>query len=119
MYRKIYKTYSTKITIFQIREAAQALLLAELGRMGPKGRKTLVDSWSQYLPMYSTQEPIAPQSQNQSPPAPGSPIPPSESHTEEEDEEEELAEGKLFIKFCLYYFSLKKYNLIILYLHLH
>ncbi|XP_061942961.1 WD repeat-containing protein 7 isoform X33 [Apis cerana] len=76
----------------EIREAAQALLLAELGRMGPKGRKTLVDSWSQYLPMYSTQEPIAPQSQNQSPPAPGSPIPPSESHTEEEDEEEELAE---------------------------
>lgn len=86
--------------------------------MGPKGRKTLVDSWSQYLPMYSTQEPIAPQSQNQSPPAPGSPIPPSESHTEEEDEEEELAEGKLFIKFCLYYFSLKKYNLIILYTYI-
>ncbi|XP_068973946.1 WD repeat-containing protein 7 isoform X13 [Bombus flavifrons] len=79
----------------EIREAAQALLLAELGRMGPKGRKTLVDSWSQYLPMYSTQEPIAPQSQNQSPPAPGSPIPPSESHTEEEDEEEELAEAEI------------------------
>ncbi|XP_012173588.1 WD repeat-containing protein 7 isoform X15 [Bombus affinis] len=79
----------------EIREAAQALLLAELGRMGPKGRKTLVDSWSQYLPMYSTQEPIAPQSQNQSPPAPGSPIPSSESHTEEEDEEEELAEAEI------------------------
>ncbi|XP_043586882.1 WD repeat-containing protein 7 isoform X15 [Bombus pyrosoma] len=79
----------------EIREAAQALLLAELGRMGPKGRKTLVDSWSQYLPMYSTQEPIAPQTQNQSPPAPGSPIPPSESHTEEEDEEEELAEAEI------------------------
>lgn len=76
----------------EIREAAQALLLAELGRMGPKGRKTLVDNWSQYLPMYSTQEPIAPQSQNHSPPPPGSPVPPIEVHPEDEDEEEELAE---------------------------
>ncbi|XP_076178195.1 WD repeat-containing protein Rbcn-3B isoform X2 [Ptiloglossa arizonensis] len=76
----------------EIREAAQALLLAELGRMGPKGRKALVDSWSQYLPMYNTQEPTAPQVQNQSPPASSSPVPPSESHQEEEDEEEELAE---------------------------
>lgn len=61
--------------------------------MGPKGRKTLVDSWSQYLPMYSTQEPIAPQVQNQSPPASGSPVPTTETHQEEEDEEEELTEG--------------------------
>ncbi|XP_023288986.1 WD repeat-containing protein 7 isoform X2 [Orussus abietinus] len=75
----------------EVREAAQALLLAELGRMGPKGRKALVDNWSQYLPMYSTQEPIAPQPQNQSPP-PGSPVPPGEPQPEEEDEEEELAE---------------------------
>ncbi|XP_051158391.1 WD repeat-containing protein 7 isoform X1 [Leptopilina boulardi] len=75
----------------EIRHAAQALLLAELGRMGPKGRKSLVDNWSQYLPQYSTQEPIAPQSQNQSPP-PGSPVPPNDVPTEEEDEEEELAE---------------------------
>ncbi|XP_029037876.1 WD repeat-containing protein 7 isoform X10 [Osmia bicornis bicornis] len=79
----------------EIREAAQALLLAELGRMGPKGRKALVDSWSQYLPMYSTQEPIAPQIQNQSPPAPGSPIPSSDTHPEEEDEEEELVEAEI------------------------
>jgi hypothetical protein len=64
--------------------------------MGPKGRKALVDNWSQYLPMYSTQEPIAPQTQNQSSPVPGSPVPPSESLPEEEDEEEELAEGKHF-----------------------
>ncbi|XP_076298441.1 WD repeat-containing protein Rbcn-3B isoform X11 [Lasioglossum baleicum] len=79
----------------EIREAAQALLLAELTRMGPKGRKVLVDSWSQYLPMYSTQEPIAPQIQNQSPPTSGSPVPPAESHQEEEDEEEELTEAKI------------------------
>ena len=44
--------------------------------------------------MYSTQEPIAPQSQNQSPP-PGSPVPSSDILPEEEDEEEELAEGIL------------------------
>nr|XP_031844002.1 WD repeat-containing protein 7 isoform X10 [Nomia melanderi] len=79
----------------EIREAAQALLLAELTRMGPKGRKTLVDSWSQYLPMYSTQEPIAPQVQNQSPPASGSPVPTTETHQEEEDEEEELTEAEI------------------------
>lgn len=65
--------------------------------MGPKGRKALVDNWSQYLPMYSTQEPIAPQTQNQTS-APGSPVPPSESQPEEEDEEEELAEGEYSLK---------------------
>ena len=41
--------------------------------------------------MYSTQEPIAPQPQNHSPPS-GSPVPPGEPPQEEEDEEEELAE---------------------------
>ncbi|XP_058794176.1 WD repeat-containing protein 7 isoform X4 [Phymastichus coffea] len=75
----------------EIREAAQALLLAELGRMGPKGRKTLVDSWAPYLPMYSTQEPIAPQNQNQSPPS-GSPPPNNDPQEVDDDEEEELAE---------------------------
>ncbi|XP_044011462.1 WD repeat-containing protein 7 isoform X22 [Aphidius gifuensis] len=75
----------------EVREAAQALLLAELGRMGPKGRKSLVDNWSQYLPMYSTQEPIALQPQNNSPP-PGSPVPPIDINPDDDDEEEELAE---------------------------
>ncbi|XP_014203336.1 WD repeat-containing protein 7 isoform X3 [Copidosoma floridanum] len=75
----------------EIREAAQALLLAELARMGPKGRKALVDNWAQYLPMYSTQEPIAPQPQNQSPSS-GSPPPNHELQEPEDDEEEELAE---------------------------
>lgn len=42
----------------EVREAAQALLLAELGRLGPKGRKTLVDDWSQYLPLYTQTETI-------------------------------------------------------------
>lgn len=71
--------------------------------MGPKGRKALVDNWSQYLPMYSTQEPIAPQPQNQTSPAPGSPVPPSEAQPEEEYEEEELAEGKSFAILYLLY----------------
>lgn len=42
----------------EVREAAQALLLAELGRLGPKGRKSLVDDWSQYLPLYTQTETI-------------------------------------------------------------
>ena len=63
--------------------------------MGPKGRKSLVDNWSQYLPMYSTQEPIAPQNQNHSPPS-GSPPPTQEVQEAEDDEEEELAEGRKF-----------------------
>lgn len=71
--------------------------------MGSKGRKALVDNWSQYLPMYSTQEPIAPQPQSQvTSPVAGSPVPPSESQPEEEDEEEELAEGKLIKKSFLF-----------------
>ncbi|RWS12537.1 WD repeat-containing protein 7-like protein, partial [Dinothrombium tinctorium] len=37
----------------EIREAAQALLLAELRRIGPKNRKLLVDEWAPYLPQYA------------------------------------------------------------------
>ncbi|XP_053401409.1 WD repeat-containing protein 7-like isoform X1 [Mercenaria mercenaria] len=36
----------------EIREAAQALLLAELRRIGPDGRKSVVDDWSPFLPTY-------------------------------------------------------------------
>lgn len=64
--------------------------------MGPKGRKALVDNWSQYLPMYSTQEPIAPQQQNQSPPS-GSPPPNNEPMEPEDDEDEEIPEGVYLI----------------------
>ncbi|KRT84196.1 WD40 domain-containing protein, partial [Oryctes borbonicus] len=49
----------------EVREAAQALLLAELGRMGPRGRKALVDSWAQYLPLYTQSEIINPQAATQ------------------------------------------------------
>ncbi|XP_042906902.1 WD repeat-containing protein 7 isoform X2 [Parasteatoda tepidariorum] len=36
----------------EVREAAQALLLAELRRISPKGRKKLVEEWAPYLPNY-------------------------------------------------------------------
>ncbi|XP_074644307.1 WD repeat-containing protein 7-like [Tubulanus polymorphus] len=36
----------------EIREAAQALLLAELRRIGSKGRQSVVEQWSPSLPMY-------------------------------------------------------------------
>ena len=35
-----------------MRGAAQALLLAELRRIGPEGRKKVVDNWSVFLPSY-------------------------------------------------------------------
>lgn len=37
---------------FQVREAAQALLLAELRRIGVSGRKDTIDMWASYLPQY-------------------------------------------------------------------
>ena len=35
-----------------MRDAAQALLLAELRRIGAAGRKRVVDDWALYLPSY-------------------------------------------------------------------
>ena len=78
----------------EIREAAQQLLLGELGRMGKKGRKQLVESWAQYLPLYTHTEPIAQPTQPSSP-GTGAPVPPGqpqllpEPQEEEADEEEE------------------------------
>jgi hypothetical protein len=51
----------------KVREAAQALLLAELGRLGPKGRKALVDSWAQFLPSYSSADTLGFPQSNQQP----------------------------------------------------
>uniref|UniRef100_UPI00398E8EF6 WD repeat-containing protein 7 isoform X5 n=1 Tax=Pristiophorus japonicus TaxID=55135 RepID=UPI00398E8EF6 len=36
----------------EVREAAQALLLAELRRIGKEGRKETIDMWAPYLPQY-------------------------------------------------------------------
>ncbi|XP_035210198.1 WD repeat-containing protein 7-like isoform X2 [Stegodyphus dumicola] len=49
----------------EVREAAQALLLAELRRISPKGRKQLVEEWAPYLPNYGEPFPKNPSS-NQS-----------------------------------------------------
>ena len=38
---------------WKVREAAQALLLAELERLGEDGRQALVNEWSTFLPAYS------------------------------------------------------------------
>lgn len=72
--------------------------MAELGRLGPKGRKTLVDSWANYLPVYNPgdshgfpSQNVAPTSNTSSPSHQG-----GERHAhedEEEDEEEEGTEG--------------------------
>ena len=37
-------------SISQVREAAQAILLAELRRIGSEGRKQVVDTWAPQLP---------------------------------------------------------------------
>ncbi|XP_052868793.1 WD repeat-containing protein 7 [Anopheles cruzii] len=78
----------------EIREAAQQLLLGELGRMGKKGRKQLVESWAQYLPLYTHTEPIvqqaaAPGQSNAGSPS-SSPTGPPMEHEEESEEEEEV-----------------------------
>ena len=36
-----------------VREAAQALLSAELSRIGPEGRRKMVETWAPYLPLVS------------------------------------------------------------------
>ncbi|XP_055600330.1 WD repeat-containing protein 7 isoform X2 [Uranotaenia lowii] len=79
----------------EIREAAQQLLLGELGRMGKKGRKQLVESWAQYLPMYTHTEPIVQQTQPNNQSNTGSPVAtpggqPMEAQDEESEEEEEV-----------------------------
>lgn len=83
----------------EIREAAQQMLLGELGRMGKKGRKQLVENWAQYLPQYSVQtEPIVQQQVPTSPVGsnPVSVVPHTVSTqqqlTEQDDEVEEEEE---------------------------
>ncbi|CAH1988564.1 unnamed protein product [Acanthoscelides obtectus] len=80
----------------EVREAAQTLLLAELSRMGPKGRKQLVEAWSQYLPLYTQTEPLNHQAATVSPTektngngtqSPHSPDPTDEEFEEEEEEQ--------------------------------
>lgn len=75
----------------EIREAAQQILLGELGRMGKKGRKQLVENWAQFLPLYTTSEPIIQQTPVSTPGAANTALPPipNPEQAEEEFEEEE------------------------------
>lgn len=76
----------------EIREAAQQILLGELSRMGKKGRKQLVESWAQYLPLYTHSEPIVQQTATTAGApvnVPGTPIPQVPEPTAEEFDEEE------------------------------
>ncbi|XP_026686269.1 WD repeat-containing protein 7, partial [Diaphorina citri] len=88
----------------EVREAAQALLLAELGRIGSKGRKALVDYWAQYLPVFQPSETAntgTTGSNSQTPQSTGPAQSPDQmpvSHEDEEDEEEEGVEEFSFRK---------------------
>ncbi|KAK5648439.1 hypothetical protein RI129_003331 [Pyrocoelia pectoralis] len=78
----------------EVREAAQALLLAELGRMGPKGRKMLIDSWAQFLPLYTqsetiNQQAVSPPNVNNGNSNSGGVLSPEPTEEEFEEEEEE------------------------------
>lgn len=85
----------------QVREAAQALLLAELGRLGPKGRKKLIEDWAQYLPQFAAleaqQQTQATHQQMGQHNVPHGELPP-QVHEEEDEEEEEVAEGVFYTK---------------------
>ncbi|KAG5679319.1 hypothetical protein PVAND_008892 [Polypedilum vanderplanki] len=83
----------------EIREAAQQMLLGELGRMGKKGRKQLVENWAQYLPQYTHTEPIVQQTQ---PSSPGSTSPsalsPSAAQQQQAEAEEEVEEEEEVVR---------------------
>lgn len=45
-----YYTRLLCYVLMQVREASQALLLAELRRMGPEGRRRLIANWAPSMP---------------------------------------------------------------------
>ncbi|KAK2827701.1 hypothetical protein Q7C36_018627 [Tachysurus vachellii] len=70
----------------EVREAAQALLLAELRRIGQSGRKDTIDLWAPYLPQYvdAVSSPgVAPETAQPTPPP--SEAPPTEPKAPEEE----------------------------------
>ncbi|XP_035246138.1 WD repeat-containing protein 7 isoform X3 [Anguilla anguilla] len=70
----------------EVREAAQALLLAELRRIGQSGRKDTIDLWAPYLPQYvdSVSSPGASAEVAQPAPPPPEPQPVEPKAPEEE-----------------------------------
>ena len=82
----------------EIRDAAQALLLAELSRIGVEGRKQLVDHWATFLPTYSGDAFAIASNQNTGQ-APAKETPPKHEEEVEEEggkeyDEEESIPGK-------------------------
>ncbi|XP_048021920.1 WD repeat-containing protein 7 isoform X3 [Megalobrama amblycephala] len=70
----------------EVREAAQALLLAELRRIGQSGRKDTIDMWAPYLPQYvdAVSSPgTAPETAQPAPPP--AEAPPTETKVPEEE----------------------------------
>uniref|UniRef100_W5L8Z4 WD repeat domain 7 n=1 Tax=Astyanax mexicanus TaxID=7994 RepID=W5L8Z4_ASTMX len=70
----------------EVREAAQALLLAELRRIGQSGRKDTIDAWAPYLPQYVdvvSSPGTAPETAQPTPPPPEAP--PAEPKAPEEE----------------------------------
>uniref|UniRef100_A0A8C3G9H1 WD repeat domain 7 n=1 Tax=Cyclopterus lumpus TaxID=8103 RepID=A0A8C3G9H1_CYCLU len=82
----------------EVREAAQALLLAELRRIGQSGRKDTIDLWAPYLPQYvdtvsspgSATEPSAPAP----PPPEAQPIEAKVSEEEMDVTDDDITAGK-------------------------
>ncbi|KAM7369368.1 hypothetical protein PAMP_013640 [Pampus punctatissimus] len=76
-----------KLFTDDVREAAQALLLAELRRIGQSGRKDAIDMWAPYLPQYVDTVSSPGTNTEPSPPAPP---PPEAQPIETKAPEEEM-----------------------------
>ncbi|XP_061299953.1 WD repeat-containing protein 7-like [Pezoporus flaviventris] len=78
----------------EVREAAQALLLAELRRMEQAGRKETIDAWAPYLPHYMDSV-LSPGVSSEAP-QPGSASPePSGAESKAQEEEHDLADDDI------------------------
>lgn len=76
----------------EIREAARALLMAELRHMGAEGRQNLVERWGSLIPNYDEKIQSPPRSKDKdTTPVHG---PEQEVEEEEDDEEQLLVEGQ-------------------------
>ncbi|KAJ3604818.1 hypothetical protein NHX12_026870 [Muraenolepis orangiensis] len=78
----------------EIREAAQALLLAELRRIGQSGRKDTIDLWAPYLPQYVDSVSSPGTSTEPAPPAPP-PVDPQPIETKAPEEELDVTDDDI------------------------
>lgn len=87
----------------EVRSASQTLLLAELSRMGSKGRKALVDSWAPYLP-FKPDKPAQPQQPHQAAQQPvaqqqegAGEVENQQHHEEGEEDDDEHLDGNIIL----------------------